>query len=190
MYHTCTLYVHVWYITGTLQVYYSILQVCHRYITHILQTYYSYIRCLLQIYYGYITDILQVYYRCIKPLFYLQLTHLLTWSPVPPVVALSFFSRQFPPHPITAQFAVRVLSSYPPVSIIIFDTGGKKGRANPGNYKIHSKLERFNFPSTSRFVHSRSRVNLDSHKRSEEQQIRAELALGPTFRASCLYIVT
>ena len=56
-----------------------------------------------------------------KHLFYFQLTHLLTWSPVPPVVALSFFSRQFPPHPITAQFAVRVVSSYPPVTIRILD---------------------------------------------------------------------
>lgn len=46
----------------------------------------------------------------------------MTWAPVTPVVALSYFSRQFPQHPITAQYAVRVLKSYAPVSrnVILF----------------------------------------------------------------------
>ena len=47
-----------------------------------------------------------------------QLTHMLTWAPVAPVDALAYFSRQYPPHPISAQYAVRVLRNYPPVSII------------------------------------------------------------------------
>ena len=45
--------------------------------------------------------------------------HMLTWSPVPPVVALGYFSRQYPPHPITAQYAVRVLREFPTVSKLI-----------------------------------------------------------------------
>ena len=32
-----------------------------------------------------------------------ELTHALYWSKIHPVKALAFFSRQFPPHPITAQ---------------------------------------------------------------------------------------
>ncbi len=52
--------------------------------------------------------------------FTFQLTHMLTWSPVSPVVALSYFSRQYPPHPITAQYAVRVLRSYPPEALLFY----------------------------------------------------------------------
>lgn len=48
-----------------------------------------------------------------------ELTHMLTWARISPVQALAFFSRQYPPHPITAQYAVRVLASYPP-DIILF----------------------------------------------------------------------
>lgn len=49
-----------------------------------------------------------------------QLVHSLTWAPVTPIHALSFFcSRQFPTHPITAQYAVRVLSSYP-ADVVLF----------------------------------------------------------------------
>ena len=40
------------------------------------------------------------------------LLYILTWAVVSPVNAISFFSQQFPPHPFTAQYAVRVLQSY------------------------------------------------------------------------------
>ncbi|CAH1801953.1 unnamed protein product [Owenia fusiformis] len=49
-----------------------------------------------------------------------ELTHMLTWAPVPPSTALSYFSRQFPPHPITAQYAVRVLRHYPPDALLFY----------------------------------------------------------------------
>ncbi|KAF5285106.1 hypothetical protein FQA39_LY16795 [Lamprigera yunnana] len=49
-----------------------------------------------------------------------KLTHVLTWSRVSPVQALSYFSRQFPPHPITSQYAVRVLQSYPPEAVLLY----------------------------------------------------------------------
>jgi len=39
---------------------------------------------------------------------------------VNPIKALSYFSRQFPPHPITAQFAVRCLASYPPDAVLFY----------------------------------------------------------------------
>lgn len=49
-----------------------------------------------------------------------ELVHVLTWANVSPVVALSYFSRQYPPHPLTAQFAVRSLRSYPPDALIFY----------------------------------------------------------------------
>ncbi|KAF2369045.1 Phosphatidylinositol 3-/4-kinase catalytic domain [Trinorchestia longiramus] len=49
-----------------------------------------------------------------------QLNSMLTWAAVPPVRALAFFSRQFPPHPITAQYAVRVLSNYPADTVLFY----------------------------------------------------------------------
>lgn len=49
-----------------------------------------------------------------------ELSHMLTWSDVTPIEALAFFSRQYPPHPITAQYAVRVLSSVPPDVILFY----------------------------------------------------------------------
>eukprot|EP00106_Octopus_bimaculoides_P007153 XP_014774595.1 PREDICTED: phosphatidylinositol 4-kinase alpha-like isoform X3 [Octopus bimaculoides] len=49
-----------------------------------------------------------------------ELVHVLTWAAVSPGVALSYFSRQFPPHPLTAQFAVRSLRSYPPDALIFY----------------------------------------------------------------------
>ena len=45
---------------------------------------------------------------------------MLTWAPVSPVVALAYFSRQYPPHPITAQYAVRVLRWYQPDSLLFY----------------------------------------------------------------------
>ncbi|EDO42545.1 predicted protein [Nematostella vectensis] len=49
-----------------------------------------------------------------------ELTHALCWSAVPPVQAIAFFSQQYPPHPLTAQYAIRVLQSFPPDSILIY----------------------------------------------------------------------
>ncbi|XP_065226540.1 phosphatidylinositol 4-kinase alpha isoform X2 [Planococcus citri] len=49
-----------------------------------------------------------------------ELVHMLTWARVSPVQALSYFSRQNPPHPITAQYAVRVLSSYPADAVLFY----------------------------------------------------------------------
>lgn len=52
--------------------------------------------------------------------FLFQLNYMLTWAPVPPVKALAYFSRQYPPHPLTAQYAVRVLSNYPADTILFY----------------------------------------------------------------------
>lgn len=49
-----------------------------------------------------------------------QLTHLLTWAPLPPVRALALFSRQYPHHPLTNQYAVRVLATYPSDAILFY----------------------------------------------------------------------
>ncbi|CAH8509726.1 unnamed protein product [Schistosoma turkestanicum] len=49
-----------------------------------------------------------------------ELSHILTWSPVAPVVALSFFSRMYPQHPLTHQYAVRVLADYPPETMLFY----------------------------------------------------------------------
>lgn len=49
-----------------------------------------------------------------------ELVHCLSWARVSPVQALSYFSRQFPPHPITAQYAVRVLSSFPADAVLFY----------------------------------------------------------------------
>lgn len=51
-------------------------------------------------------------------LFYLQLVYMLTWSPVNPIQALSYFSRQYPTHPLTAQYAVKTLSAYPAEAVL------------------------------------------------------------------------
>lgn len=49
-----------------------------------------------------------------------NLSHMLTWAHVSPVEALSFLSRQLPPHPMTAQYAVSVLSTCPPEVILYY----------------------------------------------------------------------
>ncbi|VDO94030.1 unnamed protein product [Soboliphyme baturini] len=42
-----------------------------------------------------------------------ELSYMLNWVPVSPPLALSFFSRDSVPHPISAQYAARILSEYP-----------------------------------------------------------------------------
>ncbi|KAH1001445.1 hypothetical protein HUJ04_005466 [Dendroctonus ponderosae] len=49
-----------------------------------------------------------------------KLTHMLTWARVSPIQALAYFSRQFPFHPISAQYAVRVLSSYQADAVLFY----------------------------------------------------------------------
>ena len=45
---------------------------------------------------------------------------MLCWSAIPPVQAMAFFSQQYPPHPLTAQYAFRVLQSFPPDAILLY----------------------------------------------------------------------
>lgn len=47
-----------------------------------------------------------------------DLVYILSWSSVTPIQALSYFSRQYPSHPLTAQYAVKTLSSYPAESVL------------------------------------------------------------------------
>lgn len=49
-----------------------------------------------------------------------ELVHMLSWARVTPIQALSYFSRQYPPHPITAQYAIRVLMSYPADAVLFY----------------------------------------------------------------------
>lgn len=49
-----------------------------------------------------------------------KLVHMLTWSRISPIQALAYFSRQFPSHPISAQYAVKVLSSYQPDAVLFY----------------------------------------------------------------------
>lgn len=42
-----------------------------------------------------------------------QLLEIATWAPIQPILALSLFSKAYPPHPFTAQYAIRSLCSYP-----------------------------------------------------------------------------
>lgn len=63
-----------------------------------------------------------------------ELIHILTWVPIQPILALSYFSKAYPPHPFTAQYAIRSLCSYPSdvvmtyipqlVQAIRYDKGG------------------------------------------------------------------
>lgn len=45
---------------------------------------------------------------------------MLTWARVTPIEALAYFSRQYPPHPTSAQYAVRVLGSYPADAVLFY----------------------------------------------------------------------
>lgn len=45
---------------------------------------------------------------------------MLTWARVSPIQALAYFSRQFPHHPISAQYAVQVLDSYPADAVLFY----------------------------------------------------------------------
>lgn len=47
-----------------------------------------------------------------------ELVYMLTWAPVGPIQAMSYFSRQYPTHPLSAQYAVQTLSSYPAESVL------------------------------------------------------------------------
>lgn len=47
-----------------------------------------------------------------------DLMYILAWSHVNPIQALAYFSRQYPSHPLTAQYAVKTLSSYPAESVL------------------------------------------------------------------------
>ncbi|KRZ02622.1 Phosphatidylinositol 4-kinase alpha [Trichinella zimbabwensis] len=49
-----------------------------------------------------------------------KLNHMLMWAPVSPACALSFFSRQYPSHPTTAQYAIRVLKQYHPSVLLSY----------------------------------------------------------------------
>uniref|UniRef100_A0A1A9ULE3 Phosphatidylinositol 4-kinase alpha n=1 Tax=Glossina austeni TaxID=7395 RepID=A0A1A9ULE3_GLOAU len=47
-----------------------------------------------------------------------DLIYILIWAHVNPVQALAYFSRQYPSHPLTAQYAVKTLTSYPAESVL------------------------------------------------------------------------
>ncbi|KAG6449776.1 hypothetical protein O3G_MSEX006205 [Manduca sexta] len=49
-----------------------------------------------------------------------ELVHMVTWARVSPVEALSYFSRQYPPHPLSAQAAVDTLTSYPASTLLLY----------------------------------------------------------------------
>ncbi|RVE42389.1 hypothetical protein evm_012967 [Chilo suppressalis] len=49
-----------------------------------------------------------------------ELVHMVTWARVTPVEALSYFSRQYPPHPLSAQTAVSTLTSYPSSAALLY----------------------------------------------------------------------
>lgn len=47
-----------------------------------------------------------------------ELVYMLSWAPVGPIQALSYFSRQYPTHPLSAQYAVKTLTSYPAEAVL------------------------------------------------------------------------
>ncbi|XP_073948128.1 phosphatidylinositol 4-kinase III alpha [Choristoneura fumiferana] len=49
-----------------------------------------------------------------------ELVHMVTWARISPVEALAYFSRQYPPHPLSAQAAVNALTSYPSSAVLLY----------------------------------------------------------------------
>lgn len=47
-----------------------------------------------------------------------ELAYILIWAKVVPIHAMSYFSRQYPTHPLTAQYAVNTLGSYPAEAVL------------------------------------------------------------------------
>ncbi|PIK33180.1 putative phosphatidylinositol 4-kinase alpha [Apostichopus japonicus] len=46
-----------------------------------------------------------------------ELSYILNWAPVPPITALEYFNHS---HPLTAQYATRVLQNYPPQALLFY----------------------------------------------------------------------